>query len=140
MTIKNPYLEKHIKRELSFIDLDLPKTFNRETLLSYLLFSLGIVTKRDKKGIKAKILVTLLMHKKPLSADELQYLCKESRTTVLFHLKELMKRGLIEKRISKYMIREPNLGKLIKKLREDTNLILDKLESVAKKLDEIPFE
>ncbi|MEM2115605.1 MAG: winged helix-turn-helix domain-containing protein [Candidatus Woesearchaeota archaeon] len=140
MTIKNPYLEKHIKRELSFIDLDLPKTFNRETLLSYLLFSLGIVTKRDKKGIKAKILVTLLMHKKPLSADELQYLCKESRTTVLFHLKELMKRGLIEKRISKYIIREPNLGKLIKKLREDTNLILDKLESVAKKLDEIPFE
>lgn len=130
-------LEKYIKREISIVKLDLPISHSKESLLYWILYSLGIVSKRDKKGIKAKILVTLMTHKKEMSADDLKYLCKESRTTILFHLKDLLKKGLVVKENGKYRIAEKNYKELILKVKHELNEILANMETIAKELDSI---
>ncbi|MEM1988573.1 MAG: hypothetical protein QXS41_01890 [Candidatus Woesearchaeota archaeon] len=130
-------LDKYIKQEISIIKLDLPIAHSKESLLYWILYSLGIVNKRDKKGIKAKILVTLMTHKKEMSADDLKYLCKESRTTILFHLKDLIKKGLVIKENGKYRISENNYKQLILRIRNELNEILANMETIAKELDSL---
>ncbi len=113
--------------------------YNVNERIQWFACSLGLFGIRDRDKSCFRVFVELI---KAANQDEMRtsdQLSEElvlSRSTVIHHLNKLMDLGLVKNRRSKYGINANSLQGLVERIRGDSKAILDKLEKVAKKLDE----
>lgn len=115
-----------------------PKTVNQE--LQFLGESLGLFGSRDKDKSCFRIFVTLLKaakHKHMLSSDQLAHMTDLTRGTVVHHLNNMIKAGLIIPRDRKYILPTGNLEELINIVKKDIDEQISELMRVAKDIDEM---
>ncbi len=106
--------------------------------LQYLCGSLGLFNQRDKDRSKFRIFIELLKCAKRgvgLSSDDLAMYLGLTRATVIHHLHNLSRSGLIEHKNNKYFLGVDSLEQLVEKIREDVNNTFDGLTLVAKRCD-----
>ncbi len=120
------------EREFVIKKLNLPISTDNQTLIYWILYSLGVITERDKKGLKAKLFLKLLEVGEALNAETLAELCKINRTTAIFHLKELQKKGLVRYEKNKYFVPAKKLSKIVSNLKNEILETLETIESITK--------
>lgn len=101
--------------------------------------SLGLFNSRDKDKSAFRLFIELLKATKKqqaLSSDELATSLCITRATVVYHLNELMERGLVVHQQKKYVLRESDLLSLLEDLHKDVETTLQKMRDVARQIDE----
>ncbi len=101
--------------------------------------SLGLFSLRDKNSSCFRIFIVLLRRSKKnqsLSSDDIAEQLQLSRGTVVHHLNMLMNSGIVLREGGAYILREPNLEKLIREIKHDIENTLGQLMEVAKDVDE----
>ncbi len=107
--------------------------------LQWLGNSLGLFNLRDRDSSCFRIFITLVKTAKrnePLSSDNIAERLTLSRGTVVHHLTKLMESGLVIREKEGYILREVNMGKIMKDLHQDMEAMFNELENVAKEIDE----
>lgn len=100
--------------------------------------SLGFVTPRDQDKTAFKILKALVESAKDsrgLTSEELTEKVEPTIGSVIYHLKKLMKAGLVVKLDSAYELRMKSLLATIDEIKKDMNLALEDIKKVAKDID-----
>jgi predicted transcriptional regulator len=113
--------------------------YNINERLQWFACSLGLFGVRDRDKSCFRVFVQLVKagsKDEMRSSDELSEELALSRATVIHHLNKLMDLGLVVNRRSKYGISASSFQTLVERVRRDAKGILDRLERVAKKLDE----
>ncbi|MBW2970862.1 ArsR family transcriptional regulator [Candidatus Woesearchaeota archaeon] len=106
--------------------------------LQWLGNSLGLFSSRDKDKSCFRIFIELLKSGKediPLSSDELAERSSLTRGTVVHHLNNLMKAGIVVHEKNKYILRMNSLESLVAEIHKDIDRTLDDLKEVAKSID-----
>ena len=101
--------------------------------------SLGFITSRDQGDTAFKILKALVKSAKEgrgMTSDELTQIVQPTIGSVIYHLKKLMKAGLVVKLDSKYELRMKSLLTTIDEIKKDVDIILDEIKKVAKDIDD----
>lgn len=107
--------------------------------LQWLGSSLGLFGLRDKDKSCFRIFVELIKNakaKKPVTSDELAFRLNLSRGTVIHHINNLMKSGLVIHEGNKYLLRVESLTSLIEEVEKDIKRTCDDLKQIAKNIDE----
>ena len=100
--------------------------------------SLGFITPRDQDNTAFKILKALIKSAKEgkgLTSEELTKLVEPTIGSVIYHLKRLMKAGLVVKLDSTYEIRMKSLHTTIGEIEKEINLTLADIKKVAFEID-----
>lgn len=101
--------------------------------------SLGFITPRDQDDTAYVILKALIKsakNKKGMTSEELEQVVEPTRGSVIYHLKKLMKSGLVVKMGSAYELKMNCLADTIEEIRKEINLTLDDIKKVAEDVDE----
>jgi predicted transcriptional regulator len=101
--------------------------------------SLGFITPRDQDKTAYVILKALIKsakEKKGMTSEELDKLVEPTRGSVIYHLKRLMKSGLVVKMGSAYELKMNSLANTIEEIRKEVDLALDDIHKVAEDIDE----
>ncbi|MBN2458124.1 ArsR family transcriptional regulator [Candidatus Woesearchaeota archaeon] len=100
--------------------------------------SLGFITPRDQDKtayIILKALIKSAKEKKGKTSEELGKLVEPTRGSVIYHLKRLMKSGLVVKMGSAYELKMNCLANTIQEIRKEVDITLDDIQKVAKDID-----
>ena len=100
--------------------------------------SLGFVGSRDQDKTAYKILKALIKSAKEgkgLTSEELTKEVKPTIGSVIYHLKKLMKAGLVVKLDSTYELGMRSILATIEEIKKDINLTLEEIKKVAKDID-----
>ena len=100
--------------------------------------SLGFINSRDQDKTAFKILKALVNSAKQgkgLTSEELTKKVKPTIGSVIYHLKKLMKSGLVVKLDSTYELRMKSLLSTIEEIKKDTNSTFEFIKKVAKDID-----
>ncbi len=124
------------EKELSIKIIPLPNSDDEETLLYWLIYSLNLVSERDRDSSKIKIFLSI-MDNKGISSEDISKLTGLSRATVIFHAKRMIKLGLIEYRSRKFYPKADNFADLISMIEEEFNNNIKNIKSIAKTLDRL---
>ncbi len=124
------------EKELSIKIIPLPNSDDEETLLYWLIYSLNLVSERDRDSSKIKIFLSI-MNNKGISSEDISKLTGLSRATVIFHAKRMIKLGLIEYRSRKFYPKADNFADLISMIEEEFNNNIKNIKSIAKTLDRL---
>ena len=106
--------------------------------LQWLGSSLGLFGLRDRDKSCFRIFVELIKAtkaKKPVTSDELAFGLNLSRGTVIHHINNLIKSGLVIHEGNKYMLRVENLTTLIEEVEKDIERTCHDLKQIAKNID-----
>ena len=106
--------------------------------IKWLCNSLGFMTPRDQDETAFKILKSLIKsaeNEKGLTSDELTKQVEPTIGSVIYHLKKLMKAGLVVKLESKYELRMNSLLTTINEIQKNINVTLEDIKKVAKDID-----
>jgi len=100
--------------------------------------SLGLFGLRDKDSSCFRVFITLLKgaRSEPLSSDEIAERLALTRGTVIHHLTKLMNSGIVIRERRGYLLKENNLEGVIKDMKKDVESMFEKLNEVAKEIDE----
>ena len=71
-----------------------------------------------------------------MTSEELSEKVEPTIGAVIYHLKKLMKAGLVVKMDSEYMLRMSSLSATIEEIQKEINLSLDNINDVAGFVDE----
>lgn len=126
-----------IERKITIIKARKKSNLNINEELLWLGNSLGLFQKRDKDKSCYRIFLELIKNKGGVSSDELAYKLGLTRATIIHHLKNLIKAGIVIEESNKYYLRVDNLKGLVEELRRDINNILDDIEKIASHIDEV---
>jgi predicted transcriptional regulator len=100
--------------------------------------SLGFVTPRDQDKTAFKILKALIKaskKRKGLTSEELSQLVSPTIGSVIYHLKKLMKAGLVVKLNSTYELRMYSFLKTIEEIEKEIIMTLSDIKKIAKDID-----
>jgi len=98
--------------------------------------SLGFVTLRDQDKTAFKILKALIKTSgKGLTSEELSQLVSPTIGSVIYHLKKLMKAGLVVKLNSTYELRMHSFLKTIEEIEKEIIMTLGDIKKIAKDID-----
>ena len=112
------------------------KQINKD--IEWVCSSLGFVSPRDQDKTAFKILKALVKSSKEgkgLTSEELTEKVKPTIGSVIYHLKRLMKAGLVVKMDSAYELRMKSLLSTIEEIKKDINLTLTDIKKVAQDID-----
>ncbi|MBW2984278.1 helix-turn-helix domain-containing protein [Candidatus Woesearchaeota archaeon] len=101
--------------------------------------SLGFMTPRDQDKTAFKILMALVNSAKEgkgLTSEELARRVEPTIGSVIYHLKKLMKAGLVVKLESTYELRMKSLLSTIDEIQKDINITLEDIKKVAEDIDD----
>jgi len=100
--------------------------------------SLGFITPRDYDKTAFRILKALIAASKEgsgMTSEELTQVVKPTIGSVIYHLKKLMRAGLVVKLGPKYELKMRSLQKTVDELNREVNAILSDIKNVAKDID-----
>jgi predicted transcriptional regulator len=100
--------------------------------------SLGFLTLRDQDKTASKILNALIQSAgegKGLTSEELTQRVEPTIGSVIYHLKKLMKAGLVVKMNSTYELRMNSFFKTIDEIEREIISILRDIKKIAKDID-----
>jgi len=100
---------------------------------------LGFITPRDQDKtayIILKALIKAAKTKKGMSSEELEKLVEPTRSSVIYHLKRLIKSGLVVKIGSEYELKMNCLANTIDEIEKEINLVLVDVKKVSEDIDE----
>jgi len=100
--------------------------------------SFGFITPRDQDKTAFKILKALIKaakESKGLTSEELTELVEPTIGSVIYHLKKLMKAGLVVKLDSTYELRMNSLLTTIEEIEKEISLTLEDIKKVAEDID-----
>ena len=103
--------------------------------LEWLCSSLGLCEQIDRDHTAARIFRQLL-DGKALRSDDLSEETGKSRGAVVNHLNKLISAGLIQRRGTRYELREANLADTIAEMRRDIDRVFEGMEKIADEIDE----
>ena len=106
--------------------------------IKWLCNSLGFITKRDQDNTAFKILKALIKSAKKgkgLTSEELTEKVQPTIGSVIYHLKKLMKAGLVVKIESEYELRMNSLLTTINEIQKNVNATLEDIKKVGKDID-----
>ena len=115
-----------------------PTQMTLESDLQWVCHSLGFMGKRDLDNTAYKILRALMRsakNKKGMTSEELTEKVKPTIGSVIYHLKKLMKAGLVVKFGSTYELRMESLVSTIDEIKKEINITLADIMKVAKDID-----
>lgn len=101
--------------------------------------SLGFITLRDQDKtayIILKALIKSAKGKRGMTSEELEKIVEPTRGSVIYHLKKLIKSGLIVKMGSVYELKMGSFTNTIEEIRKEINVTLDDIQKVTKDIDE----
>ncbi len=126
------------QKKITIVTIRKPSDDNINQELQWFGHSLGLFNDRDKDKSRFRIFLELLKAAKmkhPLTSDQLAYMLKLSRGTVIHHINDLMKSGLVVHEGNRYMLRVDNLSDLIEEIETDIQRTTASLKNIAKKID-----
>lgn len=100
--------------------------------------SFGFITPRDQDKTAFKILKALIKaakEDKGLTSEELTELVEPTIGSVIYHLKKLMKAGLVVKLDSTYELRMNSLLTTIEEIEKEISLTIEDIKNVAEDID-----
>jgi len=118
---------------------DLPLEHDFDSCLKFICNSFGFFEEIDKNKTAFNVLKEIIYASakdKALTSTEIARKVKMSRGSVLNHLANLQKSGLIIKQGRYYFARAKSIYFLVQEIDEDIERIFKKVKEVAKKLDE----
>ena len=101
--------------------------------------SLGFISLRDQDNTAFKILKALIKEAKEgkgLTSEELTQKVEPTIGSVIYHLKKLMKAGLVVKLDSAYELRMKSLFSTIEEIEKDITITLEDIKKVALDIDD----
>ncbi len=125
-------------RKITIVNVRRPAEENINQELQWFGHSLGLFNLRDKDKSCFRTFLELLKAAKlrrPLSSDELAFRLDLSRGTVVHHINNLMKAGIVVHESNRYMLRVDNLKDLIDEVEEDIKRTCSNLRIIANKID-----
>ncbi|MBN2454484.1 winged helix-turn-helix transcriptional regulator [Candidatus Woesearchaeota archaeon] len=129
----------HAISRYTITKVQLPLEKDIGSRISWLCSSLGFLEKRDKDRTAMKILEALikaLPSGKGLTSDELTEVVKPTRGSVIYHLKKLMKAGIIVKIESRYELRQKSMVKTLEDLQVEINSAIEGMKEACAEIDE----
>jgi len=127
------------QKKITIVTIRKPTEDNINQELQWFGHSLGLFNERDKDKSRFRIFLELLKAAKmkhPLTSDQLAYMLNLSRGTVIHHINDLIKSGLVIHEGNRYMLRVDNLKDLVDEIEEDIKRTTSKLKTVAEKIDD----
>jgi predicted transcriptional regulator len=100
--------------------------------------SLGFVTLRDQDKTAFRILKALInaaKERKGLTSEELAEYVEPTIGSVIYHLKKLMRAGLVVKLNSNYELRMNSFLKTIEEIEREILIALTEIKRIAKDID-----
>lgn len=100
--------------------------------------SLGFVSLRDQDKTAYQIIKALIKtakNGKGLTSDELTQVVEPTISSVIYHLKKLMKAGLVVKLESRYELRMQSLSATINEIQREINAALEDIKKVSGDVD-----
>jgi predicted transcriptional regulator len=100
--------------------------------------SLGFLSSRDQDKTAYRILKALIesaKERKGMTSEKLTELVEPTIGSVHYHLKKLMRAGLVVKLSSAYELRMNSLQKTIEEIERDISMTLEEIKSIAKDID-----
>lgn len=100
--------------------------------------SLGFLSSRDQDKTAYRILKALIesaKERKGMTSEELTELVEPTIGSVHYHLKKLMRAGLVVKLSSAYELRMNSLQKTIEEIEREISMTLEEIKSIAKDID-----
>lgn len=129
-----------IIKRITIIQTSKPVKHDLNQELQWFAHTLGLFGERDKDKSCFRLFLELLKaikEQKSLSSDELAEKTRLSRGTVVHHLNELMRKGVVIPSGKKYVLREENLHSLIEDIKKDFDRMFKELEKSAEMIDKI---
>jgi len=106
--------------------------------IEWICTSLGFVTSRDHDKTAFRILKALIVAAKEgkgLTSEELTEYVEPTIGSVIYHLKKLIKAGLVVKLGSSYELRMNNCQKTIEEVEKEIVSTLDDIKKIARDID-----
>ncbi|MBS3133263.1 helix-turn-helix transcriptional regulator [Candidatus Woesearchaeota archaeon] len=116
-----------------------PMEKNLDKDVEWVCSSLGFVSSRDHDKTAMRIIKALVYAAKDgkgLTSEELTELVKPTRGSVLYHLKRLMRAGLVVKIDSCYELTQKSLTKTIEDAQTNINNVLQEIKRISMEVDE----
>ena len=129
-----------IQKKITIIQYHKPLRHNLNEELQWFGQSLGLFGERDKDRSCFRVFLELLKatkEQKIVSSDELAVKTQLSRGTIVHHLNELMKKGIVITEGKKYVLRESELLLLVESLEKDFEKVFERLRKSAEIIDKI---
>ena len=126
------------QKKITIINIRKPAEENINQELQWFGHSLGLFNLRDKDKSCFRTFIELLKAaklKRPLTSDELAFRLDLTRGTVIHHINNLVKSGLVIHEGNRYMLRVDNLKDLVDEVEEDVKRTCNNLRKIAKKID-----
>ena len=131
-------LEKTLK-EFTIKKLREPVEKKLDQDMEWICDSLGFLTPRDQDKTALKILEALIKSAKKgrgLTSEELTEYVKPTVGSVIYHLKKLMRAGLVVKLDSAYELRMNSFLKTIEEMEKEIEIALSDIKIIAKDIDD----
>lgn len=106
--------------------------------IEWICTSLGFITSRDQDKTAYRILKALIIAAKEgkgLTSEELTEHVEPTIGSVIYHLKKLMKAGLVVKLKSHYELRMNNFQKTIEEVEKEIVNTLEDIKKIARDVD-----
>jgi|SRR3989338_5825779 len=107
--------------------------------IEWICHSLGFVTPRDQDKTAFRILKALVKSAKEgngLTSEELAEEVEPTIGSVIYHLKRLMKSGLVVKMNSTYQLKMQSLMSTINGMQKEVNMVMEDIKRVAQDVDD----
>lgn len=127
-----------ILRHYTVKKLRMPAEGDLENDIEWICNSLGFVTARDQDKTAYRILLALIKAAEKgrgLTSDELTNYVEPTIGSVIYHLKKLMKAGLVVKINSAYELRMNSLRKTIEEIEREMINVLEDITYISSQID-----
>ena len=107
--------------------------------IEWICTSLGFVTSRDQDKTAYRILKALIISAREgrgLTSEGLTEYVEPTIGSVIYHLKKLMKAGLVVKLNSTYELRMNNFHRTIEEVEKEIVITLDDIKRIARDIDQ----
>ena len=127
-----------VLRQFTVKKLREPVEKQLERDIEWICTSLGFVTSRDQDKTAFRILKALIMSAKEgrgLTSEELTEYVEPTIGSVIYHLKKLMKAGLVVKLNSTYELRMNNFQNTIEEVEREIVNTMNDIKKIARDID-----
>ncbi len=125
-------------QRITIIKYQKPSEKDLNKQLQWLGSSFGLFGLRDKDKSCFRIFIELIKaskEKRPLSSDEIAARSNLTRGTIVHHLNNMMRSGLVVNHKNKYLLRVENLESLVDEVQKDIKRTMSDLREVAEQID-----
>lgn len=128
-----------ILRQFVIKKLRLPTAKEIDKDIEWICNSFGFISNRDQEKTAFRILKALIESArdgKGLTSEELAKLVEPTLGSVIYHLKKLIKAGLVVKFDSVYELRMNSLLSTVEEIEKEIGLSVEKIKEIASDIDD----